>query len=241
MKIPLHTIRTILDRLVRNKWVVKEKERYKIEEDCVEYLDVLKKEDDVQRRVNELLKDLIQFLNEQLNKFLDITQTRTLLLTFVHRNIEPVLEFLSRSGVLPDIECFESKIDREDERYLIEYIQIIKQRKSHEYKILKELILGSLISLVFRFDTPSKITEKFKRCQVFLDTNILFSLLGVHFKEFSEPAKELFELLKKYSFEIKVFDFTVNEATRVLNSCTRDRRPYPSEMKINSVCANLEK
>ena len=119
------------------------------------------------------------------------------------------------------------------------YIQNL-DKKPLLYETLDELILGSLISLVFSFDMPSTIKDKkCVHCQVFLDTNILFSLIGVHFEEFSKPAKEMFGLLKKFGFEIKVFDFTVNEATRVLNKCRKERREYT--MKVNSICANLKK
>ena len=189
----------------------------------------------------------MQFLNEDLNESFNIDQTQKILLTFVHKNIEPVLEFFIPHGASHEFrdniaKHFESEIDREDERCLIKYIQIAKERKPPQYNVLQELILGSLISLVFSFDIPPLIKDKkFAHCQIFLDTNILFSLLGVHFKEFSEPAKELLNLLKKYCFKVKVFDFTVDEATRVLNKCKKERREYPPDMKVNSICANLKK
>jgi hypothetical protein len=248
LKIPLHTLRTVLQRLVRKKYALKKKEeRYELTTLGLEHLGTFTDEGTVKRRLTELLDDLMQFLNNELNESLNIDQTQKKLLTFVHKNIEPVLYFFVPHGTSREFQNditkrFESKIDREDERCLIKYIQIAKERKPLQYSVLQELILGSLISLVFSFDIPSLIKDKeFAHCQIFLDTNILFSLVGVHFKEFSEPAKELLNLLKKYCFKVKVFDFTVDEATRVLNKCRKERREYPQDMKVNSICANLKK
>lgn len=245
--IPLHVIRTISYRLQRKKFVLKKEEKYILTKSGAEYLTKFINEDEIRRRLNELLNDLMQFLNRELNKSLNIDETQEILLKFIHKNIEPVLEFFilhSDSGEIRNnhIDSFQSKIGEEEERYLVEYIQIVKKRKPLQYDILKELILGSLISLVFSFDFTS-ITKgkKFKKTTIFLDTNILFSLLDVHFDEFAKPAKELLNLLHKFNFEVKVFDFTVEEATRVLNKCKKEHREYPSDFKVNSICANLEK
>jgi len=75
---------------------------------------------------------------------------------------------------------------------------------------------------------------------LFLDTNIVLKLLGLHYGEFKEPVKELFKLIRNNKFKLFVFDFTLEEARTVLNACPQEIEPS-EKIKINSVCAYLKR
>ena len=62
----------------------------------------------------------------------------------------------------------------------------------------------------------------------------------MHFEEFTKPSIELFELLKKNNFSIKVFDFTVDEVVRVVAAYPRHVRKYPSNVRVNSIHSILK-
>lgn len=77
LKIPLHTLRTVLQRLVRKKYALKKKEeRYELTTLGLEHLGTFTDEGTVKRRLTELLDDLMQFLNNELNESLNIDQTQ---------------------------------------------------------------------------------------------------------------------------------------------------------------------
>nr|AAU83811.1 hypothetical protein GZ34A6_22 [uncultured archaeon GZfos34A6] len=74
LKIPLHTLRTVLQRLVIKKYALKKKKeaRYELTTLGLEHLGTFTDEGTVKRRLTELLEDLMQFLNNELNESLNI-------------------------------------------------------------------------------------------------------------------------------------------------------------------------
>jgi len=242
LKMPLHVIRTILKRAQKRDYVKKDmKKYYKLTENGYKYLDTLETERDVDRRINALLEDIRQFF-EKRELSLSLEQIRYLLLSFIKENIESLISFINPHSTNIELPIPSSQ---EYEFILIEYIKEIEGQKPDNYKTFQDLILGSLISVVIYVQEPTEIAEiqtrKFKTCQVFLDTNFVFSILELHAKEFNEPAKELFDLLKKFNFNVKVFDFTVNEICRVIGGYLKEFYRYPSNLHIDTIYSSLKR
>lgn len=237
LNVPLNTLKSILERLVKEGHLEKKKGKFLLTESGRGFLESLTEEEKIKREINSLLDDLRQHLNNELDESLNTKDTQRILINFIHKNIEPVLELCIDPKLYSEKQKY--KIERKEEKSLIKYIETVKDRMPQQYEIMKDLIMGSIISLAFSFDTPIIKGERFKACTVYLDTNILFSILELHFDEFNEPAKELFNLLKDYGFEIRVFDFTVDEATRVLTLCAEELTLFSKNVKVNSICANL--
>ncbi len=72
-----------------------------------------------------------------------------------------------------------------------------------------------------------------------MDTNFVLSLLRLRSPEFNDPAKELFDLLKKYGFDLKVFSFTVNEICRVISGYLREGYRYPTTVGVDTLYSSL--
>ena len=66
--------------------------------------------------------------------------------------------------------------------------------------------------------------------KVFLDTNIVFSILGYHHPWISTLARELFIMLQENKFDLYVLDFTLDEIRRVLS--TYKNANYSGRRKI---------
>ena len=105
---------------------------------------------------------------------------------------------------------------------------------------MKNLILGSTVLIFYNSDGFDLSDKKFNELNVFLDTNMLFYLLGYSFDEFTIPTKELFDLMKLKGFRFNIFDFTLEEAKRVISSCVKEfEKIYIPGAKINSICYYL--
>ena len=227
LEMPLHVLGTVLNRAKRRGYIEQKKKQYKLTEKGLGYLDALESDKEVDRRINALLEGMGQFFNKR-NVSLSLDQIRDLLLSFLHKNIEPLIEFINPSAT--PSELFIPKLEG-NKNLLIDYIKAAEQQKPENYKTLQDMVLGSIISVVLYAEEPSEMTEistrGFKHCQVFLDTNFVFFILDLYTPEFNEPAKELFNLLEKYGFDLKVFDFTVNEICRVIGGYPREAYRYP--------------
>lgn len=241
LKMPLYVLRTILNRARRKGYIEKKRKRYKLTGKALEYLDKLETDKEVERRINALVEDLRQFFSDH-NVSPSQDEIRDLLLSFLRKNIEHLIECINPSAAPGKIAI--PKLERHG-NLLIEYIKAAEQQKPDNYKTLQDMILGSIISVILYAREPSEMTEigtrRFKHCQVFLDTNFIFFILGLHAREFNEPAKELFDLLRKYGFGLKVFSFTVDEICRVINGYSREAHRYPTTVRVDTLYSSLKR
>jgi len=243
LNIPLHVLEVILTRAKRKKFLVQEKisgrKRYKLTKEGVEYINKLESEREVERRINSFLADVKDFFK---NKGIVISVDRlySLMLSIIHNNLDLFVEFIN----LNDGKNFSlQKFSKLEERTFIEYLMIAENSKPEYYNTFKELVFGSIISVVLNaresFDINTIGKRKFKKLHVYLDTNFIFSIFDFHAKELNEPAKELLELLRRFKFKLMVFDFTINEICRVLSLFSQKYQEYPKDLRINSVYNNL--
>lgn len=241
LEVPLYILGTVVTRAKKKGYVERQEKQYKLTKKGLEYLDKLETDKGVERRINALFKDIEQFFTQK-ECFYRSNQIPNLLLSFLHKNIRPIIEFINPSA--SQSEFVVSKFGG-NEGTLIEYIKYAEQQNPEHYGTLQDMILGSIISVVLYAEEPSKITEiitrKFKHCQVFFDTNFVFFILDLYNPEFNEPAKELFNLLEKYGFDLKVFDFTVNEICRVIGGYPREAYRYPTTVCVDTLYGSLKR
>ena len=246
MEVPLHVLGVILTRAERRNcirhWGEKPSgtTKYRLTEVGLSYSIKLESSKDVDRRINALLESIREFF-ERKGVFLSSDEIRGLLQYFLHKNIDFLIERMSPSIELSELAPPKFK---GSDRYLLEYIESAEQLEPVNYRILEDMVFGLIVSVLLYADDPEEITKiratKFSHCQVFLDTKFIFSLLGLHTKEFNEPAKELLDLLRKHDFDLKVFGFTVDEICRVLNSYHKGYHRYPTNIRVNTLYSSLK-
>ena len=109
------------------------------------------------------------------------------------------------------------------------------------FSTLEDIIAGGIISTIIYSTNIEVIKKKFEKISLFLDSNYLFRLFGLSFKEQNQPAEELFELIKSQpNIELRVFDFTIEEFTNVLKNYQIEQYYYPPGLKINSLYSSLK-
>jgi len=171
-----------------------------------------------------------------------IIETREAFLDFVNRNVSPLLHYThgkEASSIMSEaIEDFFNQSRKKNDKSLCEYTKRAKKENLEQYRLIKELIEGTLISLVYNMDTKYREYKKGgPKPDIFIDTNLLIYMLGFQFEEFTEPAKELLEILKDWGFNLNVFSITVEELTRVLFYCTTREAYYKEDVLVNSICS----
>lgn len=242
LDVPLHVLATILNRAQRRGYIEQrnKKKLFKLSEKGLKILHGLECDRDVERRTNGLVEDMRGFFADR-DVSLSLDQIDGSLLSFLRKNIQPLTQFIN-----PCVASNELRIEKPEgnEYLLIDYIKAAEQQKPEHYKAVQDMVLGSIISVVLYAKEPSEMTEitsrGFKHCQVFLDTNFVFSILDLATPELTQPAKELFALLKRYRFDVKVFDFTVNEICRVVGGYSTQSNRYPVSVGVDTLYSSLK-
>jgi len=241
--IPLHALATILSRARKLGYVTPARINpalHQISEQGLTFVGALEAVRDVERRVNYFITDIKEFFLANGTETTAV-QIKKDLNSFIGSNVQTFIEFVSpaQEQTLP---TFQPSV--EHEKLLVEYLKMIQKAKPAEYKVLCEIVHGSIISATLSAtghpDLASIGTRRFSRLVVYLDTNFLFSLLEYHTSEINTAAQELVSLLNQHGIKIKVFDFTLAEACSVIHHYPERSKEYPSFVRVDSIYSNLK-
>lgn len=244
--LPLFIIETILERLENEELIIKTghkidscaigsiKYTYSLTETGYAMQNNFKNIEEIKNNIKFLIKDMQTYLNKNQMPHIDENELLRLLRVFIYINFDPKIDLEE----LKDKFNLSSNNISNNLENLVFYFKDLKQRNQDLYKIYTELIKGYILYLTIG-DCPER-DKKFNNVMLFLDTNVILKLLGIHYSEFKEPVIEMFKLIKRHEFELFVFDFTLEEARNVLNNCINEIEPS-DKIKINSVCAYLKK
>ena len=239
LDIPEHSLKTIITRAKRKDYMIQQKGQFRLTDKGDNYLNSLEPESEVERRINELLEDIKDYLNEQLRLSLTSNETYDVVLFFIHKNIDSLMVFCNPDSSIIQLNILRPKTNKYDV-VLVNYFEIGKQRKPHLYNTLTDIVYGSVISTTAGNRDIAEMNKKFEHTQIFLDSSYLFSILELDFPEFNKPAKELFNLLKLYKFELRAFDFTIDEMVGVLRNYFREQYLYIPGVRVSSIYSNLK-
>lgn len=156
----------------------------------------------------------------------------------VDKNIELLREYFSPHSIPLTNKYIKKKSGYE--KKLLEYIKLAEDHKPKYWEILRNIVYGSIIATAAFSKNISALDKKFKNVQIFLDSNFIFSLFDLHYPEINKVTKELFTLLKSYKFNLKIFDFTLDEMIYVLSNYARKQNIYYKDIKVNSIYSNLK-
>lgn len=239
LDIPLHVLEAILKQGENKGYLKKKKklDRYKLTNEGHDYLNNLESDKEVTRRINALMNDIGQFF-QQNHVHITLDQTKTLICNLLTKNLKTFIEFIDPSSANE----MSINVSKDYEKILIDYIENAENNDPDKYETIKDMVFGSLVSTVIRTKDPSDlnaIKNKWSKCEVYLDANFVFYILDLYTPEFNEPAKELFNLLKKHNFDIKVFDFTLDEISTVIYRYPKESNKYPDKMKIDTLYSSL--
>lgn len=242
VEMPAHVLESLIKKAGR-QMLIEQKDMgrsFKLSEKGKKRLNKFKDEPDVERHINSFLADMGQFFRKR-NVAAAREELYSDLLIFLNNNVRYLKEFINPTSTEEKINTskFKSK-----EQLIINYIKNIQKENPEQFNTFKEIVFGSIISTILYSKTTSDayeiINKKFKKCTVFLDTNFIFSILELHPPEYSNPAKELFNLLRKFGFEIKVFNFTINEISNLINGYANEQYKYTKHIKVNTIYSHLK-
>ncbi len=113
-----------------------------------------------------------------------------------------------------------------------------------EFKnLIKNIVYWALLcSLITKENLIKDVNNEYNlnSLTVFLDTNIIFSLIWWHWKELEKSSFELLELMQKRGISVKVFTFTIDETINVLENFQTEKDKYFKWYNVASIYQNFK-
>lgn len=239
LHIPLHSLSTIITRAKRKGYVSQREHLYSLSDSGIEHLNGLETEREVQRRTNELLEDARDYFKSKKNLALTVMEVESMLVGFFTEHTTSVELFLNPA-------CEQSQemaevISASKEQAVLDYCREVELSKPRIFDTMRDMICGCLITKILCSANIEDQKRSFGKTAVFLDTNTLFSILGLHHSEFNQAAQELHRLMMSTKrFELWAYDFTVAEMIGVVKKYPSMCRQYVPSIKVNSIYSSMK-
>ncbi|NCA93952.1 MAG: hypothetical protein EOM84_02110 [Sphingobacteriia bacterium] len=237
--IPSNVLRTILKRLKKKEYICFENidtatiSLTKIgEEKRAEIFSSLK---DMDREKKALLDSMGNFIqNSQCKSSISEAILENELNNFIEKN------FYNASLVLHGEQKTKCSFDSELHSYIADFFVKSEKSDPKNFERLKAILYGKIISFALlknNFETSAK----FKGSKIYLDTNIVFSLLGYHEDFYNKSASEVAKIIRKLGLNLAVFSFTKDEIVHKLRGYLKDYGKYYSVIVVDSIYHVLKK
>jgi hypothetical protein len=192
--------------------------------------DLIEKEESVIRRVRQLSERIQRYCID--HGVFPVTSVAQMIEAFIE-NCGLNLDFLH-----PDRAVYPTSIEVEDGslKLLVRFLQD-PTTNAADLMTFKEFVMGSIISKALEWtDLDSTNLTGFNTCELFLDTNFVFSLLGLHERRINKPVLEMHKkLIRRFDFRLKVFDFTLEQMKRVIRAYSPEDIVYAPDAQIPSI------
>lgn len=241
ISIPIYSLVAILTRAKRKGFVDQNDKAVRLTTSGLNELKKLEPEHEVSRRINSLVEDARNYLKLNHGIELDAAHTLGLIQKFVIENSYLMGGLVTGEGLTAPQDCFDGNGPREWHFALLNYFKEIDRAKPDQFNTLRDIICGSIIATTMSLEKITDVNKRFEKTIIYLDTNIIFSILGMHFVEYNHPAQELIELMKREgTFEFRVFDFTIEEVISVLRNYPGVRHYYFPAVRVRTIHSSLK-
>lgn len=234
LDIPAHALSEICRKAINEGYVEYDMGKYYITKEGVTFASSIIDEREVERRANSLAEQFSAFLREDGFGDVSVEASLRILLDFINRNLVALASFIKSplSTPQPDKGNLYS-------RAVITFLVKIEKSNPSAYQILVDLFYGSVVCTIVQA-RDEQVPRTLKNVNVFLDTNTVFSILGLHYDEINRPCQELLEFLKKEKCNLYVLNFTIDEMVSVLNLYVKNFRILWENVRVDTIYSSLK-
>jgi len=242
--LPQHVVSVLLRRAEKKGYVRYDaaKRTYALTPKGADYARDMSAETDAIRRVNALINSMCEFFAAH-QVTIQNDAAETLLFRFAQKNLNLMLPYLI-PGSSPTIGEAGDNLQAE-ERLLLSYVQEVNRADPQKYAALQDVIIGAVLTVLLTKPDVSEIQEYQKRkirdCTIYLDTNLVISMLGLDPKERSAAASELLSMMRAASLRLRVFDFTVDELCSLIGAYQGNFYKYTNQIKVDDLYSELKR
>lgn len=218
MRIPQHTLETVLRRARDQKLVERADGLYHPDRDALAGA-VSPSQGEFLRCHKALVSQLQTFAKDRYNRDLTETEAAAGLDAYVDEFGAPILV----RGAAAERAFDPAVVADPNTSFIVHaFVEYVSAADPAGFKYLATVVEGSMLASVVYLPDAGSVQRKFKdSTTVYLDTPFLLRALGHLGPELAAPAIELLELLRDYGARIACFDKTVTELRGVILNAAR--------------------
>lgn len=228
--VPTDAARTILKRLKKDGLVQygDDKKIFLTDEGAGVQASLKQAISSLNRDLNDLIDNMLSYFDAR--KYARPNDPSRSLLNFIDENMALTTSTLSRKG------SNQARVDSK----IAEYILHIEKSDSQRFSLLQNMFFGRLYLSVMRVRSDFAKNTRLESLDVYLDTSVLLSCLGLHDTAATEQATELLKIVQGHQkMRVVVADETVNEARRLLGSAAQQGMRYVASVPVHSIYYQL--
>jgi hypothetical protein len=228
IEIPSDVLKTILSRLKKHKYITQELPYNTLTKTGEVFQSSLNNSvSKVRREFLALVDDFKNYLKTNGKNFSQNAELA--ILNFIDDNIGFASDVLTSTASKPQYSVAPSSD-------VAGYILSIEKSKPDLFDMLQSVFFGRLYITLIKTRAELDTKAKFDKLDVFLDTNVLLSLLGLHGDILENSAKELLDMFKEFSkgINVSILEETVTETLKLLDSFGKHSGTYVGNIGVDS-------
>jgi len=212
--IPYHPMITILNR-ARKRKIIKKQEYKFIPTDKVYKYDFSGKTQEQVRKYEKIIQSFKKFAKGNYSKDLSNNEVENILIKFLKQYDLEMLFASYEKSALPDV-----KASKTNMFIFSKFVENINKEEPLIFQILLDIAIGHILfNIILYGNNIEKFSQpKLKQLNIYIDTRIIFRLLGVEGEDFQKVYVNLLDELKKQGVNLFVFRHTYNEVMLILNN-----------------------
>ena len=210
--IPYHPMVVILKR-AKKRGIIRKQFQQFIPTDKVYEYDFSDKMKTQERKHEELIKSFMSFCKDKYDKVLNKKKAEKTLISFLEQRGMEVLSATYDDSVLPKVESSKSEL------FLFnKFVESINSSNETLFQILLDIVIGHILANIILYGhEASKIYKpKLKDLNLYLDTELIFRLLGLEGNIVQSFYSEFLSQLNKQEVNLYIFQHTYNEIMDIL-------------------------
>lgn len=216
LTLPLTTVRTLVSRAVKKKFLRREGGRYfKVTDGDDRPADILSLRAEIEERQARLADSFIAWSARQSSPLSSRESALQALMGFIERHHVRLALRVDREPFGVETGTAKSAEDS-TERLVARFIQHAVEEGSESSRAITELLEGYVLQNTLLLADISTAERRFAGLKVFFDSNVLFGILGLEGEGQALLISDVVQLLRQQGALPQVFSTTIREMKRVL-------------------------
>ena len=237
--LPIHSIKSIIVRNENSIFKINKSKKGKWEvnltqKGITELNSLNAEENKIETSLSSFYYNFKEFSEKKFKKNYDIKLVEDLVKNFIKKNILDI----SLNNEIKQINNYDNEFDK----HFILFLSYIKNTNTELTEIFATIWKGIVIWNELKKEDFHQVPLEFgKPINVYVDTNFILSLLGLHNPIINKAAKELYNLIKSTkNINLYVLDVTIKELWALLDLYPQFKNDY-YDIEVDSVFYYLKK